>query len=81
MISKLQELLDKLIWSEALSRAGKPGAIAASVLRHSYGLVRDFLTGQLDIGDPIADSQTRESEDLRECSQYDRSRAPTNPAQ
>ena len=49
MISKPQELLDKLIWSDALSRTGKPGALAASILRHSYGLVRDFIAGQLTL--------------------------------
>ncbi len=49
MVRKLQELLDNLIWSDALSNTGPLGKIAATLLRYSYGVVRDFLTGQLTL--------------------------------
>ncbi|MBT8078741.1 MAG: YihY family inner membrane protein [Gammaproteobacteria bacterium] len=49
MLVKLHDYLDKLIWSGALSRTGRLGAIAASLLRYGYAIVRDFLTGQLTL--------------------------------
>ena len=49
MIGKLQEYLDKLIWSDVLLHAGRLGKIASTLLRYSYGLIRDFLTGQLTL--------------------------------
>ena len=47
MIDKLQELIDRIVWGDQLSKIGPIGVIAATLLRYLYGMLRDFFFGQL----------------------------------
>ncbi|MDA0679473.1 MAG: YihY family inner membrane protein [Proteobacteria bacterium] len=47
MIARLYNELDKLIWSNRLTKAGLPGRILVVVLRYLYAMLRDFFSGQL----------------------------------
>lgn len=47
LIARLYNELDKLIWSNRLTKAGLPGRILVVVLRYLYAMLRDFFSGQL----------------------------------
>ena len=47
MIRKLEQLIQRLVWSDQLTKAGLPGRVVAIVLRYLYAMIRDFFSGQL----------------------------------
>ena len=49
MIADLKQKLDDLIWGDVLEQHGLPGRILAGVLRNLYAVIRDILSGQLNL--------------------------------
>jgi membrane protein len=49
MIPQLRQQFDNLVWGDRLERHGKPGQVAATILRYAYGLIRDMVSGQITL--------------------------------
>ena len=49
MISRLRIKFDDFIWGDALEQRGVLGRVLATVLRFSYGLIRDMFSGQITL--------------------------------
>jgi len=49
MIDNLAKKIEKLIWSDYLQHFGRLGALASTILRYLYGMLRDMLSGQLTL--------------------------------
>jgi len=49
MIADLKQKLDEWIWGDVLEQHGLPGRILAGVLRNLYAVIRDILSGQLNL--------------------------------
>ncbi len=49
MFDDLREKIERLIWGDPLKRFGRPGNLAATILRYLYGMLRDMLSGQLTL--------------------------------
>ena len=49
MIPQVQQQLDALLWGDTLKKYGMPGRILGVILRYSYALLRDLLSGQLTL--------------------------------
>jgi membrane protein len=49
MFSGLKARLDDIVWGDALTRHGLLGRIGAGVLRNTYAVVRDIVSGQLTL--------------------------------
>lgn len=48
-MNRLQQRIQKLIWSDYLKRFGRLGRFAAMIFRYLYGMLRDMLSGQLTL--------------------------------
>ena len=49
MIPKLRKRFDHFVWGDGLEKHGVPGRIAATVVRYLYGLIRDMVSGQINL--------------------------------
>jgi len=49
MIGTLVSYVDRIVWSDALTRYGLPGRIAGTILRYLYALLRDIFSEQLTL--------------------------------
>lgn len=49
MLDRFREKIEKLIWSDYLHHFGRPGDLAATILRYLYGMFRDMLSSQLTL--------------------------------
>lgn len=47
LLDRLHEMLDTIVWSKKLQKAGPIGRVIAVVLRYLYAMLRDFFSGQL----------------------------------
>lgn len=49
MFAELKAKLDNFVWGDALEKYGLPGRIAAGILRNLYAVLRDIISGQLNL--------------------------------
>ena len=49
MIPQLRQKFDDFVWGDGIERHGKPGHLAAVLLRYAYGLIRDMVSGQITL--------------------------------
>ncbi|MDJ0813195.1 MAG: YihY/virulence factor BrkB family protein [Woeseiaceae bacterium] len=49
MIPTLRSKFDDFVWGDGLEKHGLGGRIAATLLRYSYGLIRDMVSGQITL--------------------------------
>ena len=49
MIPQLRQKFDNLVWGDGIEKHGKPGLVAAVILRYGYGLIRDMVSGQITL--------------------------------
>ena len=49
MIQQWRSKFDDWVWGDGLEKHGMGGAIAATLLRYSYGLIRDMVSGQITL--------------------------------
>jgi len=49
MISNVASYVERIVWSDALTRYGLPGRIACTILRYLYALLRDIFSEQLTL--------------------------------
>ena len=49
MIPTLRSKFDHFVWGDGLEKHGVAGKIAAALLRYSYGLIRDMVSGQITL--------------------------------
>jgi len=49
MIPQLRQKFDDFVWGDGIERHGKPGQLAAVLLRYAYGLIRDMVSGQITL--------------------------------
>jgi len=49
MIPQLRQKFDDFVWGDEIEKHGKLGYVAAVVLRYSYGLIRDMVSGQITL--------------------------------
>jgi membrane protein len=48
-MSQIREKFDNLVWGDQIEKHGKSGHLAAIMLRFSYGLIRDMVSGQITL--------------------------------
>ena len=49
MIPTLRNKFDHFVWGDGLEKHGLAGRVAATLLRYSYGLIRDMVSGQITL--------------------------------
>jgi len=49
MIPQLRQKFDDFVWGDGIEKHGKPGLVAAVILRYGYGLIRDMVSGQITL--------------------------------